>query len=271
MGYLAEDQRPMNVSKIKALKGQRPVVVVTAYTAPVASIASRHADILLVGDSLGNVIYGMDTTVAVTMEMMIAHGRAVAQYANYSLVVVDMPFGSFQESKEQAFRNAARLMKETGCQAVKIEGGIEMAETVAFLTSRGIPVMGHVGLLPQSVNALGGFKVQGRGDAGLEQVLRDARAIAEAGAFTVVLECVASQVAEPVTSSIAVPTIGIGASNACDGQVLVIDDLIGLTKNTPKFVKRYAEVAKQIDQAVQAYSQNVIARSFPEDDTHTFS
>ncbi|ODN44004.1 3-methyl-2-oxobutanoate hydroxymethyltransferase [Piscirickettsia litoralis] len=261
----------MSVSKIKALKGERPVVMVTAYTASVASIASRHADILLVGDSLGNVIYGMDTTVSVTMEMMIAHGRAVVKHAGYPLVVVDMPFGSFQESKEQAFRNAARIMKETGCHAVKIEGGIEMAETVAFLTSRGIPVMGHVGLLPQSVNALGGFKVQGRGEEGLDQVLRDARAIAEAGAFSVVLECVASHVAEPVTANISVPTIGIGASNACDGQVLVIDDLIGLTENTPKFVKRYAEVGGQIDQAIKAYSDDVIARSFPEHDTHTFS
>ena len=245
-------------------KGGVPIVGLTAYTAPIARILDPHVDFMLVGDSLGMVVYGFDSTLPVTVEMMIAHGGAVMRGSARALVVVDLPFGAYQESPEQAFRNAARVMAETGCAAVKLEGGEEMAETVRFLTRRGAPVMGHVGLMPQSVHAAGGFKVQGRGREQADQVIADAVAIAEAGAFSIVVEGTVEPVARAITEKVPVPTIGIGASPACDGQILVTDDVLGLfTEFTPRFVKRYAELAPLVSAAAEAYAADVRARRFP--------
>jgi 3-methyl-2-oxobutanoate hydroxymethyltransferase len=249
---------------IRARKGGDPVVVLTAYTAPIARLLDPHCDILLVGDSLGMVVYGMDTTLGVTLDMMINHGRAVVRSSSHACVVVDMPFGSYQESPEQAFRNSARVMAETGCAAVKLEGGREMAETIRFLTDRCIPVMAHIGLKPQAVHAAGGFRAQGRIDAEAEAIRADARAVTDAGAFSVVVEGTVEPVARALSAEIAIPTIGIGASAACDGQVLVIDDVLGLFDDfTPKFVKRYADLRPIITEAVERYAAEVKARSFP--------
>jgi 3-methyl-2-oxobutanoate hydroxymethyltransferase len=246
------------------VKGGTPIVGLTAYTAPIARLLDPHVDFLLVGDSLGMVVYGFDSTLPVTLEMMVAHGAAVMRATARALVVVDMPFGAYQETPEQAFRNAARIMAETGCAAVKLEGGVEMAETVRFLARRGVPVMGHVGLMPQSVNAAGGFKVQGRGDEQAERVAADAAAIAEAGAFAIVVEGTIESVARAITERVPVPTIGIGASPACDGQILVTDDVLGVfTEFTPRFVKRYAELAPLISAAAESYAADVRARHFP--------
>ncbi len=226
------------------VKGGSPIVGLTAYTAPIAQLLDPHVDFLLVGDSLGMVVYGFDSTLPVTVDMMIAHGAAVTRGSAQALVVVDMPFGSYQESREQAFRSAARILAETGCAAVKLEGGAEMADTVRFLTERGVPVMGHVGLMPQSVNAAGGFKVQGRDQRQAERVSADAAAIAEAGAFALVIEGTIEPVARAITASISIPTIGIGASPMCDGQILVTDDVLGLfTRFKPRFVRRYVDLA----------------------------
>lgn len=250
--------------EIRARKGGEPIVVLTAYTAPIAKLLDPHVDLLLVGDSLGMVLYGMETTLGVTLEMMIAHGQAVMRGSQRSCVIVDMPFGSYQESKEQAFRNSARVMAETGCSGVKLEGGEEMAETIAFLTRRGIPVMAHIGLQPQNVHALGGFRSQGRDAAEAAQIRADARAITEAGAFSVVVEGTVEPVAHALTTEIAIPTIGIGASPACDGQVLVTEDVLGLfTEFTPKFVKRYVNLADAVTQAAAAYAADVKNRTFP--------
>lgn len=248
---------------VRARKGAEPLVTLTAYTTPMARIVDRHADIILVGDSLGMVVHGLPSTLGVTLEMMILHGKAVRRGCQKALLVIDMPFGSYEESPEQAFRNAARIMTETGCGAVKLEGGVSMAETIAFLTKRGIPVMAHVGLLPQSVNVVGGYKVQGRG-ADAERVLADAKAVAEAGAFSVVLEKVSEPLGRRITGEITIPTIGIGASAACDGQVLVLDDMLGLFEDfKPSFVRRYAELGGTVDAAVAAYAEEVRARAFP--------
>ncbi|MDB5358952.1 MAG: panB [Rhodospirillales bacterium] len=245
-------------------KGGTPSVWLTAYTTPFAKLMDGHVDALLVGDSLGMVLYGLPSTLAVTLDMMIAHGAAVMRGTTRALVLVDLPFGSYQASPEQAFLNAARVMAETGCGAVKLEGGIEMAPTVRFLTERGIPVCGHVGLMPQSVHTAGGFRAQGKDEAQAAKVAADARAIAEAGAFALVIEGTVEPVARAITQSLAIPTIGIGASPACDGQVLVTDDVVGLFGDfTPRFVKRYAELAPTIDQAVKAYAEDVRARRFP--------
>jgi 3-methyl-2-oxobutanoate hydroxymethyltransferase len=245
-------------------KGGTPIVGLTAYTAPIARLLDPHVDFLLVGDSLGMVIYGFDSTLPVTVEMMIAHGGAVMRHSSEALVVVDLPFGAYQGSPEQAFRNSARIMAKTGCAAIKLEGGEEMAETVHFLTRRGVPVMGHVGLMPQSVNSAGGFKVRGRGRNDADQVIAAAAAIAEAGAFAIVIEGTVEGVAREVTAKVPVPTIGIGASPACDGQILVIDDVLGVfTQFTPRFVKRYAELAPMIAAAAEAYAADVRARRFP--------
>ena len=245
-------------------KRAAPIVGLTAYTAPIARLLDPHVDFLLVGNSLGMVVYGFDSTVPVTLEMMIAHGGAVMRSSAQALIVVDLPFGAYQESPEQAFRSAARIMAETGCAAVKLEGGEAMADTVRFLTRRGVPVMGHVGLMPQSVNTAGGFKVQGRGPEQGEQVMADAIAIAEAGAFSIVVEGTVEPVARAITERVAIPTIGIGASPACDGQILVTDDLLGVfTEFTPRFVKRYAELAPLIAAAAAAYAGDVRARRFP--------
>lgn len=258
------DRKPrLTPADIRARKGGEPVVCLTAYTTPVAQLVDRHCDLVLVGDSVGMVLHGLESTLGVTMEMMILHGQAVGRGLKHACMVVDLPFGSFEESPEQAFRNAARLMAETGCQAVKLEGGRHIADTVRFLVARGIPVMAHVGLTPQSVNALGGYKVQGRGAEG-EQVLADAKAVADAGAFAVVLEKLPAELGARISGEIAVPTIGIGAGPDCDGQVLVIDDMLGMfTAFRPKFVKRYAELGQDADKAIEAYAAEVRTRSFP--------
>lgn len=256
-------EKRFTVRDVAAHKSGQPLVMLTAYTAPMARFLDPHVDILLVGDSLGMVLYGMDSTLGVSLEMMIEHGKAVMRGSKQAMVVVDMPFGSYQESPAQAFRNAARIMAETGCGAVKLEGGAEMAETIAFLAQRGVPVMAHIGLKPQSVNAIGGFRAQGRG-AEAEGVMADAHAVARAGAFSVVIEGTMEPVAKAVTEAISIPTIGIGASPACDGQVLVTEDLLGLFGTfTPKFVKRYAELGEAVSSAARTYAEEVRARVFP--------
>jgi 3-methyl-2-oxobutanoate hydroxymethyltransferase len=255
--------RALTPPDILARKGGTPLVCLTAYTTPMARMMDRHCDVVLVGDSVGMVLHGLPSTLGVTLDMMIMHGKAVRRGIERALMVVDMPFGSYEESPEQAFRNAARLVAETGCAAVKLEGGESMAATIRFLVARGIPVMAHVGLTPQAVNAFGGYKVQGRG-ADAERILRDAAATAEAGAFSVVLEKVPDTLAAEITRKIAIPTIGIGASAACDGQVLVIDDMLGMfTSFRPKFVKRYAELGDAADAAIAAYAGDVRDRRFP--------
>lgn len=255
--------RPLTAEDIRSRKGGRPIVSLTAYTTPMAQMMDGQCDFVLVGDSVGMVLHGLPSTLGVTMEMMILHGQAVARGLSRALMVVDMPFGSYEESPAQAFRNAARLMSETGAGAVKLEGGVEMAETIRFLVRRGIPVMAHIGLTPQAINTIGGYKVQGRGEAA-EAVLADARAVAGAGAFAVVLEKIPAVLADEITAEIAVPTIGIGASAGCDGQILVVDDMLGLfTAFKPKFVKRYATLGEQGRAAIAAYAEEVRARSFP--------
>ena len=255
--------RPVLPPDIRARKGSAPLVVLTAYTTPMARLVDAHCDVALVGDSLGMVLHGLPSTVGVTMEMMCLHGRAVTRGLSRAMAVIDMPFGSYEQSPEVAFVNASRLMAETGAPAVKLEGGRVMAATIAFLTARGIPVMAHVGLTPQSVNTLGGYKVVGRG-AEAEAVLADARAVTGAGAFAVVLEKVPATLAARITGDIAIPTIGIGAGVDCDGQVLVVDDMLGMfTEFRPKFVKRYAELGATASEAIAAYAADVRARRFP--------
>ncbi len=263
MSASAPASRRLSPPDILARKGATPLVVLTAYTTPIARIADPHCDVLLVGDSLGMVIHGLPSTLGVTLDMMILHGRAVVRGSSQALVVIDMPFGSYEESPEQAFRAASRVMVETGAGAVKLEGGQHMAETIAFLVARGIPVMAHVGLTPQAVNTFGGYKVQGRAEDAA-RVRADAEAVTRAGAFSVVLEKVPERLGRAITEEIMIPTIGIGASVACDGQVLVVDDMLGLfTDFRPKFVKRYAELGKAADEAVAAYAADVRARTFP--------
>ncbi|MBB5573432.1 MULTISPECIES: 3-methyl-2-oxobutanoate hydroxymethyltransferase [Rhizobium] len=257
-------------TQIEAMKGTRPIVSLTAYTTPIARLLDPHCDLLLVGDSLGMVLYGMETTVGVTLEMMIAHGQGVMRGAQKACVIVDLPFGSYQESKEQAFRNSARILKETGCNGVKLEGGEEMAETVAFLTSRGVPVFGHVGLMPQKVNTSGGYRSLGRSDEEADKIRRDAKVIAQAGAFALLVEGTVEPLAREITASIDIPTVGIGASPACDGQILVSDDMFGLFSDfKPRFVKHFAELAPTISKAAEAYAEEVKARTFPGPE-HTF-
>lgn len=248
---------------IRAMKGGTPIVSLTAYTTPMAQMMDAHCDFVLVGDSVGMVLHGLPSTLGVTLEMMVLHGQAVARGLTSAMMVIDMPFGSYEEGPAQAFRNAATLMRETGAGAVKLEGGVAMAETIAFLVARGIPVMAHVGLTPQSVNTLGGYTVQGRGDAG-PTLLADARAVSDAGAFAVVLEKVPQGLADEITGAVAIPTIGIGASAGCDGQILVVDDMLGLfTAFKAKFVKRYAELRQTGEAAIAAYAEDVRARRFP--------
>ena len=262
--------RPVLPPDIRARKGQVPLVVLTAYTTPMARLVDAHCDVALVGDSVGMVLHGFPSTLGVTMEMMILHGRAVVRGLANAMAVIDMPFGSYEESPQQAFRNAARLMVETGAPAVKLEGGAHMAETIAFLTRRGVPVMAHIGLTPQAVNTLGGYKVVGR-EAEAEGVMADARAVEAAGAFAVVLEKVPVGLAARITQGLSIPTIGIGAGAHCDGQVLVVDDMLGMfTDFRPKFVKRYAELGQTADQAIAAYAAEVRARTFP-GDAHGFA
>jgi 3-methyl-2-oxobutanoate hydroxymethyltransferase len=254
----------LTVRDIRARKGGEPVVMLTAYTTPIAKMLDPHVDVLLVGDSLGMVLYGMDTTLGVTLDMMINHGKAVMRGSQTAMVVIDMPFGSYQESPEQAFRNAARVMSETGCAAIKLEGGVEMATTIRFLADRGIPVLAHIGLKPQLVNALGGFRAQGREDVEAAAIRADALAVTQAGAFAVVVEGTVEPVARALTAEISIPTIGIGASPACDGQVLVTEDILGLFGTfTPKFVKRYAELSGAVEEAAKTYAAEVRSRAFP--------
>jgi 3-methyl-2-oxobutanoate hydroxymethyltransferase len=258
-----ESTRRLAAPDITARKGQTPIVCLTAYTAPMAEILDAHCDLMLVGDSVGMVVHGLPNTVGVTLEMMILHGQAVMRAARRAMVVVDMPFGSYEGAAETAYDNAARIMKETGAQAVKVEAGPTMARNIEYLVQRGIPVMGHVGLRPQAVLVDGGFKAKGRQADERRQILADARATAGAGAFAVVVEGVAEGLAREITEAIAVPTIGIGASAGCDGQILVTDDMLGLFDWTPKFVRRYADLRGEISQAIGRYADDVRARRFP--------
>jgi 3-methyl-2-oxobutanoate hydroxymethyltransferase len=248
---------------VRARKGGEPLVMLTAYTVRTAQLLDPHCDLLLVGDSLGQVIYGLPSTVPVTLEMMAAHGAAVVRGSYHAMVVIDMPFGSYEESPEQAFRNAARLLKETGAAGVKMEGGPAIAPTIRFLTERGIPVMGHVGLTPQAVNTLGGYGARGRSAAEAAKIVGDARAVADAGAFAIVVEGVIEPIAIEITRTVACPTIGIGASAACDGQVLVTEDMLGMFERTARFVKRYDDLAGRISTAAQTYADEVRSRAFP--------
>lgn len=257
----------LTVPRIRARKTEgvteNPLVMLTAYTARQAQLLDAHCDLLLVGDSLGQVIYGLPSTVPVTLEMMANHGAAVVRGSYHSVVVVDMPFGSYEASKEQAFESASWLLKQTGAAAVKLEGGEAMAETVAFLNTRGIPVMGHVGLTPQAVNVLGGYMARGRSDAEADKIVSDAKALDDAGAFAVVVEGVVEPIAIEVTKAISCPSIGIGASAQCDGQVLVTDDMLGMFERVPRFVKKYDDIAGMIEKTVATYAEEVRNRSFP--------
>lgn len=264
---------PMRRLTVPAIRGRKtdgvtgePLVMLTAYTARQAQILDAHCDLLLVGDSLGQVIYGLPSTVPVTLEMMANHGAAVVRGSYHSVVVIDMPFGCYEASPEQAFASAAYLLKETGAAAVKLEGGAAMASTVAFLNQRGIPVMGHVGLTPQAVNVLGGYGARGRSDAEAEKIVSDAKALDEAGAFAIVIEGVVEPIAIAATKAVACPTIGIGASAQCDGQVLVTDDMLGMFERVPRFVKRYEDIAGVIDRTVARYAEEVRTRAFPTED-----
>jgi len=243
-----------------------PIVMLTAYTARQAQLLDPHCDLLLVGDSLGQVIYGLPSSVPVTLDLMAAHGAAVVRGSYRSVVIVDMPFGSYEQSPEQAFASASRLLKDTGCAGVKLEGGAAMADTVAFLVARGIPVIGHVGLTPQAVNVLGGYGARGRSEAEARKIVGDAQALDAAGAFAIVVEGVVEPLADEVTKAVACPTIGIGGSAQCDGQVLVTEDMIGMFERVPRFVKRYAEVAETISTAAAQYAEEVRARTFPTSD-----
>ena len=257
--------RRLTAPDITAMKGKAPIVCLTAYTAPMAAMLDDVCDLLLVGDSVGMVLHGLDNTVGVTLEMMILHGQAVMRGSSKAMVVIDLPFGSYEGGPQVAYANAVRVMKETGAQAVKLESGPAIAETIAFLTARGVPVMGHVGLRPQSVLVTGGFKAKGRSNAEHNEVIDEANAAADAGAFAVVVEGVAEPLARSITQTLEVPTIGIGASPACDGQILVTDDMLGVFDWTPKFVRRYADLKSEIDRAVRAYAADVRARRFPGD------
>lgn len=259
-------QKRTTAPDIRARKGGMPIVSLTSYHAHTAAIADKHVDFLLVGDSLGMVMHGFESTLPVPLDLMIMHGRAVMRGAKKALVVVDMPFGSYEESPAQAFRNAARVVKETECGAIKLEGGKRMAETIRFLTERGIPVMAHVGLTPQSINILGSFKAQGRKVEEWAAIEEDARVVAEAGAFSVVLEAVAEPLAAKITKQVDIPTIGIGASASCDGQILVMEDMLGLSPRVPRFVKEFGKVGEAIERAIAMYSEDVKSRAFPGSD-----
>ncbi len=262
-----QPMKRLTVPKIRSRKQngkvEEPIVMLTAYTARQAQLLDPHCDLLLVGDSLGQVIYGLPSTVPVTLDMMANHAAAVVRGSWRSVVIVDMPFGSYEASPRQAFESASRLLKESGAAGVKLEGGEAMAETVAFLVQRGIPVMGHVGLTPQAVNVLGGYAARGRSDAEAEKIAGDARTLDEAGAFAVVIEGVVEPIAIEITQTISCPTIGIGASARCDGQVLVVDDMLGMFDRVPRFVKKYENLAETIEKAVEFYAKEVRDRSFP--------
>ena len=257
--------RRITAPDIRARKGGEPLVCLTAYDAPMARILDPHCDLLLVGDSVGMVVHGLDSTIGVTLDMMILHGKAVMRGSKKALVAVDMPFGSYERSPQQAFENASRIMSETGCQAIKIESGTYAAETIDFMAQRSIPVIGHIGLRPQAALADGGFKAKGRNDIERHRVIEEAVATAQAGAFAIVIEGVAEDLAREITAQVKVPTIGIGASAACDGQILVTQDMLGVFDWTPKFVKRYDNMAERTDAAVAQYAADVRSRAFPSD------
>jgi 3-methyl-2-oxobutanoate hydroxymethyltransferase len=261
-----EQSRRLTAPDIRARKGGEALVCLTSYHAHTARILDSYCDVILVGDSLGMVMHGLESTVPVTLDMMILQGNAVMRGSKRALVVIDLPFGSYEASKEQAFTSAARVLKETGCGAVKLEGGRRMAETIAFLVERGVPVMGHVGLTPQGINTLGSFRAQGRDQDDWAPIEADARAVADAGAFSVVLEAMAEPLARRITAEVAIPTIGIGASVACDGQILVLEDMLGLSPRVPKFVKRFGDLGPSIELAVKSYAEDVRARHFPSPD-----
>ena len=261
-----QPMKRLTVPRIRQRKGGEPIVMLTAYTVRMAQLLDPHCDMLLVGDSLAQVIYGLPHTVGVTMDMMALHGAAVVRGSYHAAVIVDMPFGSYEGSPQQAFDNAARLLKETGAAAVKVEGGKVLAPTIEFLTQRGIPVMGHVGLTPQAVNILGGYGVRGKSDAEARSIVEDAVAVAQAGAFSIVIEGVLESIAIEITTKVACPTIGIGASAQCDGQVLVTDDMLGMFERVPKFVKRYGSLSGAVTDAVKDYAGEVRSRSFPTGD-----
>ncbi|WP_417793561.1 3-methyl-2-oxobutanoate hydroxymethyltransferase [Terasakiella pusilla] len=260
----ATNTKRITLMDLKGRKGQDPIVCLTAYTTSISRLLDDQVDLMLVGDSLGMVLYGMDSTLGVTVDMMIAHGQGVMRGSDRACIIVDMPFGSYEESPQMAFRNCSRVMAETRCSGVKLEGGAEMAETISFLVKRGIPVVAHIGLTPQSVHVLGGFKSQGKTDEAAEQIVADAKAVAAAGASLVVVEGVMEPLAVRITNEIDVPTIGIGASAQCDGQILVTEDILGLfAEFKPKFVKRYAQMDEMITEAVGAYKTEVLNRAFP--------
>lgn len=261
--------RRITAPEIAARKGGEPIVTLTAYHTHTAAIADEIVELLLVGDSLGMVMHGLETTVPVTLDMMISQGKAVVRGSKRAMVVVDMPFGSYESSPADAFRNCVHVLKETGAGGVKLEGGVRMAETIRFLTERGVPVMGHIGLTPQSVLTLGGFKAQGRDEKEWESILADARAVDEAGAFSIVVEAVAEPLAARITETVRAPTIGIGASAACDGQILVMEDMLGLNDRVPKFVKKYGSLKDHIRGAIEAYAGEVRQRAFPAPE-HTY-
>lgn len=258
--------RRITVPQIAARKGGDPIVSLTSYHAHTAAIVDKHADFILVGDSLGMVMHGMESTVGVPLDLMIMHGQAVVRGTRRALIVVDMPFGTYEESPNMAFRNAARIMKETQCGAVKLEGGARMADTIRFLTERGIPVMAHIGLTPQSSNVMGGFRTQGRDEDSWPIHEADAQAVTDAGAFALVLEGMVEPLAARITHQIAIPTIGIGASPKCDGQILVLEDMLGLGGKPPKFVRQFAQLGQAIEDAVEGYAKAVKDRSFPGED-----
>jgi 3-methyl-2-oxobutanoate hydroxymethyltransferase len=258
-----DEIKRLTAPDIQARKGGEPIVSLTSYHAHTARLVDKYCDVILVGDSLGMVMHGFETTVPVTLDMMILQGHAVMRGSKRALVVIDMPFGSYEQSKEQAFASCARVMKETGCGAIKLEGGRRMAETIAFLVERGVPVMGHVGLTPQSINTIGSFRAQGRDEADWAPIVADAKAVADAGAFSIVLEAIAEPLGRKITKEIAIPTIGIGASAACDGQILVLEDMLGLSPRVPKFVRRYGELGPGIEAAIRDYASDVRSRAFP--------
>jgi 3-methyl-2-oxobutanoate hydroxymethyltransferase len=260
----AQDEiKRLTAPDIRARKRGEPIVCLTSYHAHTARLVDKYCDVILVGDSLGMVMHGFETTVPVTLDMMILQGHAVMRGSKRALVVIDMPFGSYEQSKEQAFASCARVLKETGCGAVKLEGGRRIAETIAFLVERGVPVMGHVGLTPQSINTIGSFRAQGRDQADWAPIEADAKAVADAGAFSIVIEAVAEPLGRRITEQVAIPTIGIGASLACDGQILVLEDMLGLSPRVPKFVRRYGDLGPGIEKAIAAYASDVRSRAFP--------
>src|ERR1700688_1800374 len=260
---LQNETKRLTAPDIRARKAGEPIVCLTSYHAHTAGILDAYCDVILVGDSLGMVMHGLETTVPVALDMMILQGLAVMRGSRRALVVVDMPFGSYEASREQAFMSAARILKETGCGAIKVEGGRRMADTIAFLVERGVPVMGHVGLTPQAINTIGSFRAQGGDQADWGPIEADARAVADAGAFSMVIEAVAEPLGRRISAAVAIPTIGIGPSVACDGQILVLEDMLGLSPRVPKFVKRYGNLGPGIEAAIAAYAADVRARTFP--------